>query len=514
MEENDVLTILFEISCAEEKNGLRTYVYTPVEVVEGKELSGNNGTILQVPRLKRKVESRYLNQETNQFEFFSIGDPTSLDENYAYGFPIIVNEMDTEKKQKIKKDIFGTAKMLTDLQLFQTVSEATGFHKIFIHIEKFNYTVDPNNFNDLEETLKFCLAPEAPNTAEKKQKEATATKKTVSATPGIVIPEAVLNAREIYEEVSKTVICQDEQIKAIACALAKNSRLTSPSLKSNILVCGPTGVGKSEIFRAIHDRFKIPIAFEDSNEYTAASYKGKDVSEMLLHLIDNADGDVARAQRGILIVDEIDKKVSQTGEHETFTSAVINSFLKMMEGHEYTIEGPNHKQYKFDTSLLTFAFLGAFSGIEQYLPGGGRSLGFQTDHERLAVQDVKNIYTEETLHLFGLLPEFIGRCDTIIKMNKLELPDLVKIIKTSDKSQLLLYKELYESLGVKFLYSDATVRAIAQKADDLKLGARSIKKIVENALSVVNYDIFSNMPYTEIKITPKTIEDNKSFILR
>ena len=185
----------------------------------------------------------------------------------------------------------------------------------------------------------------------------------------------------------------------------------------------------------------------------------------------------------------------------------------MMEGHEYTIEAPGHKSYKFDTSQLTFAFLGAFSGIEQYATGTG-GMGFKTSAELELEKEITTLYNEDTIQKFGLLPEFIGRCDTMVALNNLDIDNLIKIIKTSNKSQLLLYKSLFDSMGIKLTYTDSTIEAIARKADDLKLGARSIKKIVEQALEVVNYHIFSSSNYSEIIISPETIEDNTQYILK
>ncbi len=234
---------------------------------------------------------------------------------------------------------------------------------------------------------------------------------------------------------------------------------------------------------------------------------------MLAHLIDAADGDVEKAQRGILVIDEIDKKISHSGEHDTYTTAVINSLLKMMEGHVYNIPYSKSCEIEFDTSLLSFAFLGAFSGIENY-SSKKTPMGFATQERIAEGHDIKNIYNDETLKKYGLIPEFIGRCDTIVTMNKLGIDDFVKIITTSNKSQLLLYKYLFNDIGIDFIYDDRTILAIAKKANELGLGARSIKKIVENALEIASYQLFARNNFSKLIISEETIEDNKQFILR
>ena len=143
-----------------------------------------------------------------------------------------------------------------------------------------------------------------------------------------------------------------------------------------------------------------------------------------------------------------------------------------------------------------------------------RNLGFMTDEQKQEQDKKENIYSEDTLKKYGLLPEFLGRCDTIVTMNDLGFDDLIKIMKTSNKSQLILYKNLFNDMGINFMYDDKTIEAIARKAIELKRGARSIKKIVERALAEVNYEIFSNNHYTKLIISPETIEDNKQYILK
>lgn len=509
-QKNTALAILFERKKLKEDENATIYTYTPLEVINGQEISNDDNILFITKHVKslKGIETDNKNEETLTYEFPILSDVSCTFDSYVYAFPLIIDEKDKKDKTIIsnyKNEMIRLVKDAKKYKLIHIVNKSDSFNKLFLDYKGTKISISGDNYYELFDLLYSTtldtidsLIPKSP---------------LVETKSDSVLPSEYLYSNEIFDKVSKTVICQDEQIKQVATALAKNSRLESPSLKSTIILCGPTGVGKTEIFRAIKNSFDIPIKFEDSTEYTAASYKGKDVIEMLAHLIEEADGDVEKAQRGILVIDEIDKKISRNNEHETYTKAVIDSLLKMVEGHVYNVPLGRNDEVEFDTSLVTFAFLGAFSGIEKF-SNKNTSMGFISQETLAETQNIKNIYNDDTLKKYGLLPEFVGRCDTIITMNKLGIDDFVKIIKTSNKSQLLLYKYLFKDIGIDFIYDDRTIEAIAKKANELGLGARSIKKIVENALAVANYQLFARNNFSKLIISPETIEDNKQFILR
>ena len=516
--ETEILTILFERKVLTKKDGSIIYTYLPLEVLRGKEHNFDGTKIFSTPaksvRSLRHVENENKNEDEHTFEFNYMDDICNMDEKYVYGFSVIVDNQTPSDIKKLYDWMTDDIEEIKQHTIFHTYKDVDGWCKLFVTVNDLNVNVDPANYYELQDLMYGQLddfSHDMHELLESNKERITMPSFVVTLDPEV----KPLFSNEIYDAVSKTVKCQDEQIKRVATAISKNSCLTTPPLKSNMLICGSTGVGKSEIFRSIHENFGIPVAFEDSNEYTASGYKGKDITEMLLHLYESADGDIEKAQRGILVVDEIDKKAGN--EHEVFTSAVINSLLKMMEGHVYTLNtnpnGMGGDNIEFDTSLLTFAFTGAFSGIEKY-SNTRRSLGFMSEEQKQEQDKVTNLYTEETLKKYGLLPEFLGRCDTIITMNDLTEADLIKIMNTSNKSQLLLYRNYLAGRGIRFLYDDKTIEAIARKAVELKRGARSIKKIVETALGAANYEIQSNRRFNELIITPETIEDNKKYILR
>lgn len=487
--EVEAIAYIYQRKKVKEDEGFQSFVYEPVRLTKGHENTYEG-------------ESFFITDSGEYIPF--IEDVYSIDHELVYAFPYEIEGLSDEEKQQLFKRLKKEAHEASNYILFQIYLEEDSSLTTFATPSEImaNINVDVRDKDGLKKLKN------APKNQMKDIKDIIHTEN-VNASQQNNRP--IIYTDALYESVRQTVICQDEQIKQIATAIVKNQRLQNPKLKSNLLICGPTGVGKTEIFRCISECFNIPILIEDSTEYTAASYKGKDVTEMLSHLIDNADGDLEAAQRGILIVDEIDKKVS-SGDHATYTSAVIQSLLKMMEGHTYIIQRKGEDVVQFDTSQLTFAFLGAFSGIEEYMKTK-KGMGFNAPVEQ-TIQNNEEMYNVETLKKYGLLPEFIGRNDAIVVMNSLKQKDLAKIIRESKKSQLLLYKEFYESIGISFEYSEDVILRIAQEAEKLGIGARGIKTIIEKALKVANYYALSSTPAKKLILLPEIIDDPKNYILK
>ncbi len=481
--EKEVLVFIYKRKKIKANDEVESYTYEPSEILHGKEIDYNGNKIFM--------------DDSGKFNYPFIDDIYNFDDEYVYAFPAYLDNLSEGQKDKLAKTLKREAEDFDKHLLFQLYTPGEAAVETFASSDglETQISINPENYEGFEEMINSEYTKEV----KRLKQEITVTEEEIKRRkepPTIIVPK-IIYADELYKSVSRTVICQDEQIKKIATSIAKNQRLQDTSLKSNMLICGPTGVGKTEIFRTISKKTNIPITIEDSTEYTAASYKGKDVSEMLFHLYENAGKDKEKAQRGIIVVDEIDKKISK-GDHATFTSAVIQSLLKMMEGHVYT-------------SKLTFAFLGAFSGIEEF-SRTKRGIGFNTSKEE--AQDNKEIFNNETLKKFGLLPEFVGRNDNIVVMNSLDTEEYMRIIKESDKSQLLLYKKFFESIGINFKYDDKTIEEIAIEAKKLGIGARGIKRIVENALEVANYYALSEGQHRELIISPETIHDSKQYILK
>ena len=195
-------------------------------------------------------------------------------------------------------------------------------------------------------------------------------------------------------------------------------------------------------------------------------------------------------------------------EHPHLWSAekpYLYTMIITIPDHEVVVQKIGLREFKMDQGIMKINGKRiVFNGVNRH--------EFSPKHGRALTKE--EIYNEESLKKYGLLPEFIGRNDTLVVLNSLEIPDLEKIIRESDKSQLLLYKYAFENIGVDFKYDDDTIAAIAKKAKELNLGARSIKKIVENALSIANYQLLSSEQYSSLTISPKTIEDPHQFVLK
>lgn len=500
--DNNTIAYIYKRKIIDEDNDYITYTYTLEGVAVGKEEELGNYSYTFTPDATMCSNENLIDKT-----FVSIDDPACLTEEYVYCFPSYLADMKEEEIQIMYEKSIDETMVIKDYILCQVYTKgSTSINTQYIDPERFELT---DISTDGIEGIISIFANKHDKVHEVKE-----IIRDIYDMPDIHDPKTKENqiyANEIYQQTSKTVICQDEQIKEIAATIAKNQRIKTPALKDNLLICGPTGVGKTEIFRCIGKQLDIPVINEDSTEYTAAGYVGKSVTDMLYNLYLAANGDIKKAERGIIIADEIDKKVSGNSQHEVYTTAVLDALLKMSEGHKYHIETKNC-QFDIDTSFITFVFSGAFSGIEEFNERK-RKLGFTSQEDEEEAVKTTNSYTEQNLIKYGLKPEFLGR-NTLIVMNSLDIEDFKKIITESDKSVLLLYKYLLEEIGIKLIYDESCIEAIAIKAKELGVGARSIKKIIEKAFKIIKYQVFSEQKYSELIITPETFEDNTKFTLK
>ena len=238
-------------------------------------------------------------------------------------------------------------------------------------------------------------------------------------TKGIVLQEEFIpkiSCPSLYNTITKTVIAQDEQIKQILIALKKHYLSEDNKMKANILMAGPTGTGKTEILTQIAKQINVPIAILDSTQFTQEGYVGRSVDQAIKQLYDNADRDINKAKKGILVFDEIDKKASS--ERETIaTKAVLDSLLKIMDGTDYYV--PNLGS--INTSKMVFVGSGAFSKI---VPDFEKEIGFNNQiNKKTSYKENVNV---DSFIKYGLSPEFIGRINELVLLNDLSINDLVK----------------------------------------------------------------------------------------
>jgi ATP-dependent Clp protease ATP-binding subunit ClpX len=338
--------------------------------------------------------------------------------------------------------------------------------------------------------------------------------------------QELLAPKEIKAMLDAYVIGQDDAKKTLSVAVYNHYKRIFRNVadddtqidKSNILLLGPTGSGKTLLAQTIARFLNVPIAIADATNLTEAGYVGEDVENILTKLLQAADGDVKRAEQGIVFVDEVDK-IARMGENRSITrdvsgEGVQQALLKIIEGSIVNIppkggrKHPNQDFLQIDTSNILFICGGAFDGLEEIIKRrlGSNVLGFgQSQRSKSDEEDILHLVEASDLVTYGLIPELIGRLHVHATLRQISKEDMVRILLEPKNSLVKQYQKLFAIDNVVLTFEPEALSMIAQRAIDRKTGARGLRSIMEEILLEIMYELPELEDY-EVVITPEVVE--------